>query len=241
MGQPRPPGRMPARRLRRHGAAMAAVAALPVAATGLAAATVDLAGRIASGAWTVSDAIALAVVSIAAAAAGYLAVASLAAIAGRGRRAAMAALPAWWRPVVAAALGTSVAFGAVLPAHAVEADFSPGWIPAEPAPQSTDHLGATSGDSVRATILDQSAPVSDSDETASTETQSSQSPGAEHYSVVAGDSLWSITARLLGHPGDHVVAEAWPELYSANASVIGDDPGLILPGQRLTIPEEWST
>ena len=55
--------------------------------------------------------------------------------------------------------------------------------------------------------------------------------------VRAGDSLWSLTARLLG-PGASTaeVAAAWPRLYAANRSVIGTDPALIHPGQRLVPP-----
>ncbi|MGW7683576.1 LysM peptidoglycan-binding domain-containing protein [Kribbella sp. NPDC054772] len=55
--------------------------------------------------------------------------------------------------------------------------------------------------------------------------------------VREGDSLWSIAARELG-PGatDAAIAARWPAWYAANRHVIGDDPGLILPGQVLRIP-----
>jgi len=54
------------------------------------------------------------------------------------------------------------------------------------------------------------------------------------YVVRPGDSLWSISRRLLG-PGasDTVVAGAVARLHSANRSVIGPDPDLLQPGQRL--------
>jgi nucleoid-associated protein YgaU len=55
--------------------------------------------------------------------------------------------------------------------------------------------------------------------------------------VQPGDSLWSITRRALG-PGatEERIAQTWPAWWSANRSVVGDDPGLIHPGDRLTAP-----
>lgn len=55
--------------------------------------------------------------------------------------------------------------------------------------------------------------------------------------VVRGDTLWGIAAAHL--PEDAapaVVAEQWPRWWSANRSTVGDDPDLILPGQRLRAP-----
>jgi LysM repeat protein len=55
--------------------------------------------------------------------------------------------------------------------------------------------------------------------------------------VRRGDSLWSIAARHLGSgASDQEVALAWPRWYAVNADVIGQDPDLIHPGQRLRIP-----
>ena len=55
--------------------------------------------------------------------------------------------------------------------------------------------------------------------------------------VVAGDSLWSIAARHLG-PGadDAEVAAAWPRWWQANRHIVGEDPDLLRPGQRLVVP-----
>lgn len=55
--------------------------------------------------------------------------------------------------------------------------------------------------------------------------------------VTAGDTLWSLAAARLG-PGasDAEVARAWPGWWEANRAVIGDDPHLLLPGQRLVVP-----
>ncbi|MDO4899415.1 LysM peptidoglycan-binding domain-containing protein [Actinomyces sp.] len=62
------------------------------------------------------------------------------------------------------------------------------------------------------------------------------SAGSSH-SVTDGESLWSITADLLGadaSPAD--IAGAWPQLYRANADTIGTDPGVIHPDTLLTVP-----
>jgi nucleoid-associated protein YgaU len=55
--------------------------------------------------------------------------------------------------------------------------------------------------------------------------------------VAPGDSLWTIATRHLG-PGasDGAITAAWHRLYAANRALIGADPGVILPGQRLTVP-----
>ncbi|MFT4288673.1 LysM peptidoglycan-binding domain-containing protein [Nocardioides sp.] len=56
--------------------------------------------------------------------------------------------------------------------------------------------------------------------------------------VAAGDSLWAIAARQLP-PGasDREIDAAWQRLYEHNRDVIGDDPSLINPGQRLVLPD----
>lgn len=55
--------------------------------------------------------------------------------------------------------------------------------------------------------------------------------------VRRGDTLWDIAARHLPQGAtDAEIAAAWPRWYEANSSTIGDDPDLILPGQRLVAP-----
>lgn len=55
--------------------------------------------------------------------------------------------------------------------------------------------------------------------------------------VVPGDTLWDIAARELGgEPSNREIAVRWPRWYATNRSVIGPDPDLILPGQRLLPP-----
>ena len=56
--------------------------------------------------------------------------------------------------------------------------------------------------------------------------------------VRPGDSLWVIAERELppGAP-DSLVAARWHALYAANREVIGPDPDVLWPGQRLVLPE----
>ncbi len=54
---------------------------------------------------------------------------------------------------------------------------------------------------------------------------------AKHeYVVKSGDSLSKIAKELYGD------AKRWPEIYEANKALIGDNPNLIHPGQKLVIP-----
>lgn len=55
--------------------------------------------------------------------------------------------------------------------------------------------------------------------------------------VEPGDTLWSIAARRLGpNASGSAITAAWHAWYAANRSVIGSNPSLIQPGQRLTPP-----
>ncbi|NJQ00287.1 transglycosylase family protein [Streptomyces zingiberis] len=61
-----------------------------------------------------------------------------------------------------------------------------------------------------------------------------RSPGkrlTDSYRVVSGDSLYGIA-------GAQDVDGGWQQLYEANREVIGEDPDLILPGQRLALDGE---
>ncbi|WP_446897415.1 LysM peptidoglycan-binding domain-containing protein [Clostridium sp. LBM24168] len=50
------------------------------------------------------------------------------------------------------------------------------------------------------------------------------------YVVRSGDNLWSIAKKYYGD------GAKWPTIYSKNKSVVGSNPNLIYPGQRLVIP-----
>ncbi|MBX0330513.1 LysM peptidoglycan-binding domain-containing protein [Oscillochloris sp. ZM17-4] len=55
-------------------------------------------------------------------------------------------------------------------------------------------------------------------------------PAPTTYVVKPGDSLSAIALAFYGN------ANAWPTIYDANQAVIGPNPGLIFPGQVLSIP-----
>jgi murein DD-endopeptidase MepM/ murein hydrolase activator NlpD len=59
-------------------------------------------------------------------------------------------------------------------------------------------------------------------------TPQSRAGTAEMYTVVRGDTLSGIAA-------ERRVPGGWPRLYAANRTTVGDDPDLILPGQRLSL------
>jgi LysM repeat protein len=54
-------------------------------------------------------------------------------------------------------------------------------------------------------------------------------PGQE-YTVQPGDTLWGIAQRAYNDPED------WDTIYDANKGIVGNNPNLIYPGQRLQIP-----
>ena len=55
--------------------------------------------------------------------------------------------------------------------------------------------------------------------------------------VQRGESLWSIAARLAPRTaGPPAVAATWHRLLEANHAVLGADPDLIFPGDRLVVP-----
>ena len=55
--------------------------------------------------------------------------------------------------------------------------------------------------------------------------------------VAAGDTLWDIAAVQLGPVATSAdIAAEWPRWFVANRQVIGDDPDLIYPGERLAPP-----
>lgn len=53
------------------------------------------------------------------------------------------------------------------------------------------------------------------------------SPEGSEYEVKAGDSLSKIGKKF---------GKSWQDIYNANKTVIGDNPDLIKPGQKLQIP-----
>ena len=59
--------------------------------------------------------------------------------------------------------------------------------------------------------------------------------------VRRGDTLWDIAARHLGPQASLAdIASAWPRWYAANRHVIGGQPDLLRPGERLRAPTSAS-
>lgn len=56
------------------------------------------------------------------------------------------------------------------------------------------------------------------------------SSAAEHYTVQPNDSLWKISEKFYG------TGQKDMTIYQANRSVIGSNPDMIHPGQKLVIP-----
>jgi nucleoid-associated protein YgaU len=50
------------------------------------------------------------------------------------------------------------------------------------------------------------------------------------YTVLPGDTLSKIAQKSYGN------ASLWQKIYQANKVVIGPNPNMIKPGQKLTIP-----
>ena len=64
---------------------------------------------------------------------------------------------------------------------------------------------------------------------------------ATSYEVQKGDSLWRIARRSLiadsgKEPSSAEIDRFWRRIYEANRKLVGADPDLIHPGQRLQIP-----
>lgn len=74
--------------------------------------------------------------------------------------------------------------------------------------------------------------------TATSDTERAEPPGAARTHVVrAGDTLWSLAAADLSPAADDAdISRRSHRLHELNRAVIGDDPDLIHPGQRLQLP-----
>jgi len=122
-------------------------------------------------------------------------------------------------PTAAGAAGPAQAAGRAAALVSATPPVNPAWTPQAPAADP----GPLARPQTR-TPVQQGAPASlDAD--------------AGAVVVRGGDSLWGIVASALGpYATDVEVAQAWPEWYRANRSVIGGDPNVILPGQVLHAP-----
>ncbi len=144
----------------------------------------------------------------------------------RARTDGVPGVPRWWHRAVLAGCGVALVAGAAPPALAAGA-----------APPS-------SADGSSRPVLVPGLPLPELPRGRATTPPAAPGPGVPDGSapgpvvVAPGDSLWSIAARRLG-PGasDAEIDAAWRALYARNATAVGPDPDLILPGQRLAPPE----
>jgi len=143
------------------------------------------------------------------------------ALAATGRGATpVPACPVTWRRLVLAACGVAVVSGLAVPVQAA---------PGQPAGDRHERsrgaavvVGLPLPDRPLGLVrLSVPAPVPDDDAVV----------------VTAGDTLWSIAEDALP-PGssDRQVGLAWRAIHADNRAVIGHDPDLIRPGQRLRVP-----
>lgn len=57
--------------------------------------------------------------------------------------------------------------------------------------------------------------------------------GDQEYVIVSGDTLSELAAR-------YEVKGGWQEIWQDNRDVLGDNPDLIFPGQKITIRFDFS-
>lgn len=148
-----------------------------------------------------------------------------AAAAGRARS-RLHGCPEAWRRLVLTACGVALSAGLLVPAAHATDDL--------PVP-----IAAGQGDPDRGAALVRGLPLPDRPTTGPVSPVPpvgpvGPAPPRGHLVVVQpGDSLWAIAA-------DHWSGWGWRRLYAANRAVIGDDPDLIHPGQRLRVPPAWA-
>jgi len=149
----------------------------------------------------------------------------------RGRTAPRAGVPGAVRRIVLAACGAALASGLLAPAHA---DQGPAAEPG-PRPAATAALliGLPLPDRTTTTtrwlgLLGRQAATRDP----------ARGRQADALVVAPGDSLWGIARSTLPpRVSDAEVELRWQEIYRANREVVGADPDLIRPGQRLVMPD----
>ena len=61
-----------------------------------------------------------------------------------------------------------------------------------------------------------------------------------HHTIREGDTIWSIT-RKYTPPGAGMSGADWNDLFGMphNIAVLGSNPGLLTPGETLSIPASW--
>ena len=153
----------------------------------------------------------------------WLATAVVALDAARGRKPRRGGVPLVIRRVVLAACGAALVGGLGAPAHAHDND---GTSPLQGLPLPDRATTTTHVSQVFARAAAHHPRAA---------TPSQRQPAV--VVVEPGDTLWAIArAALPPHARDAAVARRVREIHRANRSVIGTDPDLIRPDQRLRMP-----
>ena len=129
--------------------------------------------------------------------------------------------PEAWRRLVLSACGVALASGLLVPAHAAET------------------AGNDRRDPIATLVRGLPLPDRPTSGHPAPASRHRPAPGPEGVLVVRpGDTLWSLAAGRLPLGATHGEVEAaWRRLYAANRAVVGADPNLIRPGQRLRVPQ----
>ncbi|WP_435812420.1 transglycosylase family protein [Streptomyces smyrnaeus] len=97
-----------------------------------------------------------------------------------------------------------------------------------PAPDVDPDGGGNSAEPQQKSAPEQAAPEKSAPHKSQPSPKSQPSQSAQSYTVVSGDTLYKIANA-------HDVSGGWKTVYDANRQVIGADPDLILPGQKLSL------
>jgi nucleoid-associated protein YgaU len=145
-----------------------------------------------------------------------------------------AGVPAGVRRAVLAACGVALASsGLALPAHADDGHAHPSvlaGLPMPDRPTTLSNLGL-------AFQVAQATAHPDPHRPHGEHPHRGPRPARATVIVRDGDTLWAIAQRHLGPAGEGAISRACSRLYQLNRAVIGDDPDLIHPGQRLRLPD----
>ena len=116
---------------------------------------------------------------------------------------------------------------------------STGAAPAPPDESAPDPDGAKPAqDSPPAVENAETTDPAASSDSAPDDGTGTRTDSSHTHTVEPGESLWSITAAVLGPDAtDAQIVQTWPLVYETNTESIGSDPSLLRPGAELRLPD----